>query len=86
MARGWQLIVPDPFPIPFGLLIFETGKQYPICMDGQIPLVLLAIQDQGILGSFADYGALMASVVWAIVTALVLVRQLILAMILGDSG
>jgi len=55
-------------------------------MDGLFSLVLLALQDQGVMGSMANLGVLMTSVALAIVSALVLVRQLIFAMLFGESG
>jgi hypothetical protein len=67
-------------------LISGFGNRYPVSMDGLFPLVLLALRDQGIAGSLADFGILMASVSLAVINALVLVRQLIFAMLLGESG
>jgi hypothetical protein len=53
-------------------------------MDGLFSLVLLAYPGQGLLGGLADLGVLAASIVLAILSALILVRQILFAMFAGD--
>lgn len=49
-------------------------------MVGHLPLVLLAVPSQSMMGNLVDFSVLAAAIVLAIISGLALVRQLLFAL------